>query len=82
LVAKPPACLLIWILKNLCIPVKTFLAGGGYRGEIIEWAKNTFGYVIQVVLRSKVFSLYINVGQQKEPFRGLTITEGFVETVN
>lgn len=32
-------------------PVKVILADGGYRGEIIELVKSTFGYIIQIVMR-------------------------------
>ena len=42
--------LLMRVLKELCSSVKTILADGGYRGEIIEKVKNTFGYVIEVVI--------------------------------
>ena len=44
------AWLLMRVLKELCSSVKTILADGGYRGEIIEKVKNTFGYVIEVVI--------------------------------
>ena len=44
------AWLLMRVLKELCSSVKTILADGGYRGEIIEKVKNTFGYVKEVVI--------------------------------
>lgn len=44
------AYLLMRVLKELCSSVKVILADGGYRGELIENIKNTFGYMIQVVI--------------------------------
>ena len=44
--------LLVWVLKELCSGVKVILAGGGYRGELIENIKSKFGYIIQVVISS------------------------------
>jgi putative transposase len=44
------AYLLMRIVRELCSSVKVILANGGYRGEIIEKVKKTFGYVIQVVV--------------------------------
>lgn len=41
---------LMRMLKELCSSVKVILADGGYREEIIETPKNTFGYIIQVVV--------------------------------
>lgn len=38
------------VLKELCSSVKTIIANGGYRGEVFENARNTFGYVLQVVI--------------------------------
>lgn len=36
--------------KELCIPLKVILANGGYHGDIIETLKNSFGYIIHVVV--------------------------------
>ena len=44
------AMLLMKILKNLCSSVKTIIADGGYRGELAEKIKDTFGYVLQVIV--------------------------------
>lgn len=44
------AHLLMRVLKELCSSVKTIIADGGYRGELAENVKNTFGYVLQVVI--------------------------------
>lgn len=44
------AYLLMRMLKELCSSVKVILADGGYRGEIIETVKKSFGYIIQVVV--------------------------------
>ena len=46
------AWLLMRVLKELCSSVKVILADGGYRGEIIENVKNTFGYIIEVVVNN------------------------------
>ena len=50
------AYLLARILKELRSFVKVILADGGYRGEMIEAVKKSFGYIIQV------FVLYISGG--------------------
>ena len=44
------AILLMRVLKELCSSVKVILADGGYRGEIIETIKKSFGYIIEVVI--------------------------------
>lgn len=44
------AYLLMRILKNLCSSVKTIIADGGYRGQLTENIRNTFGYVLQVII--------------------------------
>ena len=44
------AILLMRVLKELCSSVKVILADGGYRGEIIEIIKKSFGYIIEVVI--------------------------------
>lgn len=44
------AMLLMKVLKDLCSSVKTIIADGGYRGQLAENIKNTFGYVLQVVI--------------------------------
>lgn len=44
------ARLLMRVLKELCSSVKTIIADGGYRGELAEYIKYTFGYVLQVVI--------------------------------
>jgi putative transposase len=46
------AYLLMRILKELCSSVKVILADGGYRGEIIETVKKSFGYAIEVVVNN------------------------------
>lgn len=46
------ACLLIRVLKEFCSFVKTIIADGGYRGELAEYIRKTFGYVLQVVISS------------------------------
>lgn len=53
------AILLTRILKELCSSVKTIIADGGYRGQLAENIKNTFGYVLQVIIS----------GYQKQGFR-------------
>jgi|SRR5215469_10229889 len=42
--------LLMRVLKELGSKVKVILADGGYRGEIIDIVKKTFGYLVQVVV--------------------------------
>jgi len=44
------ATLLMKVLKNLCSSVTTIIADGGYRGQLAENIRNTFGYVLQVVI--------------------------------
>ncbi len=44
------AYLLAQMLKELCSSVKVILADGGYRGNVIEAVKKSFGYIIQVVV--------------------------------
>ncbi|KAA6347499.1 hypothetical protein EZS27_005054 [termite gut metagenome] len=44
------ACLLMRVLKELCSSVKTIIADGGYRGELAETLRKTFGYVLQVII--------------------------------
>lgn len=44
------ACFLMRVLKELCSSVTTIIANGGYRGELAENIRNTFGYVLQVVI--------------------------------
>ncbi|PWJ59692.1 transposase [Dyadobacter jejuensis] len=47
--------LLMQVLKEMLCGIKVILADGGYRGEIIAEIKKSFGYIIQVVLRSDKF---------------------------
>jgi transposase len=42
--------LLMRVLKELSSKIKVILADGGYRGQIIETVRKTFGYVIEVVV--------------------------------
>jgi putative transposase len=44
------ASLLMLVLKELCSSVKTIMADGGYRGELAKNVKNSFGYVLQVII--------------------------------
>jgi putative transposase len=53
------AYLLIRVLKELCSSVKTIIADGGYRGELAKHIRNTYGYVLQVIIS----------GYQKQGFR-------------
>lgn len=39
------------VLQDCYAGLKTVLADGGYRGEIIETVKRKFGYLLQVVMR-------------------------------
>lgn len=41
---------LMKILKDLCSSVKTIIADGGYRGELAEKVRDTFGYVLQIII--------------------------------
>lgn len=47
--------LLMRVLKEMLCGVKVILADGGYRGEIIAEVKKSFGYVIQILLKSDKF---------------------------
>ena len=42
-------CLLMRVLKELCSNVKVIFADNGYRGEVIDTVKKSFGYLIKVV---------------------------------
>lgn len=42
--------LLMKVLKEMSSGVKTVLADGGYRGELVDSIRKKFGYVIQVVI--------------------------------
>lgn len=44
------AYLPIRVLKELCTSVKAIIADGGYRGEIAQQIRDTFGYVLKVVI--------------------------------
>jgi transposase len=44
--------LLMRVLKEMLCSIKVIIADGGYRGEIAEQVKKSFGYLIQVVMRS------------------------------
>lgn len=46
------ASLLMCVLKELCSSVQTIITDGGYRGEPVENIRNTFGYVLQVVINN------------------------------
>jgi putative transposase len=39
-------------LKENIVGIKIIFADGGYRGEIIQWAKKQLDYVIQIVIRT------------------------------
>jgi transposase len=44
--------LLMRVLKEMLCSIKIIIADGGYRGEIAEQIKKSFGYLIQIVMRS------------------------------
>jgi transposase len=44
--------LLMRRLKDMLCSIQVIIADGGYRGEIAEKVKKTFGYIIQVVMRT------------------------------
>ncbi len=46
------ALLLARVLKELLCGIRTIIADGGYRGEIIGQVKKRFGYILQIVMRS------------------------------
>lgn len=46
------AVLLMQVLKELLCGIRTIVADGGYRGEIIGQVKKRFGYILQIVMRS------------------------------
>jgi transposase len=43
-------CLLARCLKELCCNIKVILADGGYRGDVSEKIKNTFGYLLDIIV--------------------------------
>lgn len=47
--------LLMGVLKEMLCGIKVILADGGYMGEIITQVKKSFGYIIEIVLRSDKF---------------------------
>lgn len=44
---------LMRVLQDSYANIKTVLADGGYRGDIIEMVRKSFGYALQVVMRKK-----------------------------
>ena len=44
---------LMRVLQDSYASIKAVVADGGYRGEIIETVKVRFGYILQVVMRTK-----------------------------
>lgn len=46
------ALLLARVLKEPLCGIRTIIADGGYRGEIIGQVKKRFGYILQIVMRS------------------------------
>ena len=46
------ALLLMRVIKEFLCSVKVILADGGYRGELAEYVKQIYGYVIKVVMRN------------------------------
>ncbi|WP_321438724.1 transposase [uncultured Bacteroides sp.] len=44
------AYLLARYLKELCCNIKVILADAGYRGEVSEKIKNTFGYLLDIIV--------------------------------
>lgn len=46
------AFLLMRVLKELCSSVKTIIAEGGYRGKLAKNMRDTFGYVLQLIISS------------------------------
>jgi hypothetical protein len=65
------------VLKELCSSVKTIIADGGYRGELAETLRKTFGYVVQVI-GSRDLDPFVNVGLLRGLSLGLITTRGFV----
>lgn len=43
-------CLLARCLKELCCNLKVILADAGYRGEVADKIKKTFGYMLEVIV--------------------------------
>jgi len=46
------ALLLMRVLKGLLCSIKGIIADGGYRGEIATEIKKSFGYILQIVMRT------------------------------
>jgi putative transposase len=46
------AILLMGVLKELTYGIKLIIADGGYRGELAEQVRKTFGYIIRIVMRT------------------------------
>lgn len=55
------------VLKELCSSVKTIIADGSYRGELAQNIKETFGYVLQVIIS----------GYKKQGFRPIKKSLGY-----
>lgn len=49
---RKAAVLLMRKVKESVMGLKLIVADGGYRGELIEYVRNFFGYMIQIVMRS------------------------------
>ena len=46
------AMLLMKRIRSLCSYAKAIIVDGRYRGELAEKIRNTFGYVLQIVISS------------------------------
>jgi transposase len=57
------------VLQDCYASIKTVLADGGYRGDIIETVKSRFGYLLQVVLRQQTSKAHFR------PVKGRWIVE-------
>lgn len=44
--------LVLMRMKESFAGLKVIFADGGYRGQLIEWANITFGYIIKIVMRT------------------------------
>ena len=58
------AYLLARYLRELCCKIKVILADAGYRGEIADRIKTTFGYILEVVVSGDKVNGFKPIGKR------------------
>jgi hypothetical protein len=64
--------------------IATIFADGGYTGKLIDWAKDMFGYSVEIVKRASniCFKCCPNAGLSSAPSPNATALAAFVKTTN